>query len=209
VRLAVYAPGAPLEGDVVIVPPALGAAPTSAALDALRAFARGGGRLLALADGVSWLCAAGLLPGAVSVEGPARAVSHVRVEGRATAFTWAIPAGRILGLGPVAAGAHLHARDPEVAALETRGQIVLRYCDAAGGVDRNAARALTVAGLSDESGRVVGLFAPSTPGLEDGLGRQLLACLRGRPARATVHESSPTARRLEETPPDDAPAAAT
>jgi phosphoribosylformylglycinamidine synthase len=178
VRIAVYAPGAQLEGDVVVLPPALPVAPAADALESLRAFARAGGKLLGLADGVAWLCAAGLLPGVVNGEPRPIAVCHVRVEGRATPFTWAIPAGRILGLGPPTASAHLEAPDHEVAELEARGRIVLRYCDAAGGVDRRAARARTVAGLSDETGRIVGLFATATPGLDDSLGQQVLACLR-------------------------------
>ena len=42
----------------------------------------------------------------------------------------------------------------------------------------------SVAGLSDESGRVLGLFAPATPSLGDDLGRQLTACLRRLPERS-------------------------
>jgi len=180
VRVAIYAPGAPLEGDVVVVPPGLGEAPAPAALDALRDHARAGGLLLGLAEGVGWLCAAGLLPGAVAA---GAAQTHVRVEGRATAFTWAIPAGRILPLSG-GAGARYVAAHVDVDGLAAQGRIVLRFCDAAGGVLRGSDRApsATVAGLSDESGRVVGLLAPAASTLDDELGRQLLTCLRARVA---------------------------
>jgi phosphoribosylformylglycinamidine synthase len=180
VRIDVYAPGTPLEGDVVVLPDSLAAGPTP---DVLRGFVAEGGRLLALGDGAGWLCAAGLLPGEIRAEPAATVPGHVRVEGRATPFTWAIPAGRILRLEP-ASGARYVAPDAEILRLGSRGQIVLRYCDAAGGVDRDLALAATVAGLSDESGRVLGLFAPATPSLGDDLGRQLTACLRRLPERS-------------------------
>jgi phosphoribosylformylglycinamidine synthase subunit PurQ / glutaminase len=182
VRIAIYAPGAPLEGEVVVVPAGLGQAPAPGALDPLRAHARAGGMLLGLGDGVAWLCAAALLPGAVSM-GPC--ATHVRVEGRATAFTWAIPAGRILALPAAGEGARYVASDAEVVDLGAHGRVVMRYCDAAGGLVRpsTGAHASTVAGISDASGRVVGLLAPTGPTLDDELGRQLVTCLRqGRAA---------------------------
>ncbi len=192
-RLELYVPGAPIEGDLVVVPPGL-PAPAPDALGALRAFAHGGGHVLGVAEGVAWLCAAGLLPGGVITEAIG-AMTHVRVEGRATAFTWAIPAGRILPLTRVPGGARFTASDEDVVALAARGRVVLRYCDASGGLARPApgAHAATIAGLSDGSGRVVGLLAPSTAALSCELGRQVLTCLRARrsaPAGARVAESS-------------------
>jgi phosphoribosylformylglycinamidine synthase len=173
VRVEIYAPGGALDGDVVLVPPGLAAAPPA---ETLRAYARAGGTLLGLGDGVGWLCGAGLLPGAVDA-GVGPPATHVRVEGRATAITWAIPAGRILALGRPSPSGYV-AADVDVAALGARGQIVLRYCDASGGVARGVARSATVAGLSDESGRVIGLLSPASPDLDDEVGRQLLTCIR-------------------------------
>jgi phosphoribosylformylglycinamidine (FGAM) synthase-like amidotransferase family enzyme len=184
VRIAVYSPDAPLEADddvvdvVVVVPPGLGAVPAPAALEGLRRFARAGGNVLGLADGVRWLCAAELLPGAVTDADEGAPPTHVRVEGRATAFTWAIPAGRIVALAAAATSARYAATAPELAALAAHGRIVLRYCDASGGVARRGPQDATVAGLSDETGRVVGLFAPSTTTFDCELGRQLGSCFQ-------------------------------
>lgn len=176
-RVEVFSPGRAADvgcdGDVIVVPSGLGD-PAAAALDALRAFAGAGGRLLALGDGVAWLCAAALLPGAVTAEAAPR--THVRVEGRATPFTWAIPAGRILAL----AGAPGHgwtAADADVDALAAGGRILFRYCDSSGGVHRADLRASTVAGLCDDSGRVVGILGGVSHALDCALGRQLNACL--------------------------------
>jgi hypothetical protein len=102
---------------------------------AVLAFARGGGPVLGLGEGFQALCALGLLPGRVSAPGedegePARA--HVRVEGRATPFTSAIPAGRVMSFDDASAvGLRFDIGEPET--LEARGQVVFRYCDSAGG----------------------------------------------------------------------------
>jgi phosphoribosylformylglycinamidine synthase len=173
VRVEVFSPDRAPDGDVLVVPSGLGA-PQAAALDALRAFAGAGGRLLALGDGVAWLCAAALLPGAVTAEAAPR--THVRVEGRATPFTWAIPAGRILALGGVP-GHRFTADDTQVETLAMSGRIVLRYCDSSGGLSRDDARASTIAGLCDDSGRVVGILSGVSHALDCALGRQVNACL--------------------------------
>jgi phosphoribosylformylglycinamidine (FGAM) synthase-like amidotransferase family enzyme len=183
VRVEIFSPGAGvhLEGDVVVLPPGLPSPADASAVDPLRAYALAGGRVLGLGDSVAWLCAAGLLPGAVTRERPSDDATHVRVEGRATAFTWAIPAGRIVAHAAPAGRARYFASDDEVSALAARGRVVFRHCDGGGGVTRRSDdHAATVAGLSDETGRIVGLFGPSTPALDTELGRQLLSCLGAR-----------------------------
>ena len=173
-RIAVYEAGAPLAADVVVVPP--GAAPSVGAHEALRAFVGRGGRLLALGNGVALLCAAELLPGAVAPEPSLGATTHVRVEGRATPFTWAIPAGRILALA--AAPAHRYtAPADDVAALAASGRVLLRYCDAGGGVTGTGEPGSTVAGLCDDTGRVVGILGGVSHALDCALGGQIRRCL--------------------------------
>jgi phosphoribosylformylglycinamidine (FGAM) synthase-like amidotransferase family enzyme len=137
------------------------------ALDAVRAFARRGRPVLGVGAGFAALCAAGLLPGALEPHVPAP--THARVEGRATPFTWAIPAGRVVRLG--AAPAVRYAA-PELPALEAAGRVVLRTCDASGGAAGHGGGA--VAGVCDARGNVVGLLASA------GLGAQLIASLRMR-----------------------------
>jgi phosphoribosylformylglycinamidine (FGAM) synthase-like amidotransferase family enzyme len=179
------APGAPLGpfvADVVVVMAGLAddavANPRRELVDALRAFAAGGGAVLGLGAGAALLCAAELLPGGVVEGGPASPTTHVRVEGRATPFTWAIPAGRILALGDGAQPGPVYAlSDEALEPLEAAGRVVLRYCDHAGGVARTSAAG--VAGLCDEAGRVVAVLAPLTTAQGGPLARQILACLRG------------------------------
>ncbi len=169
---------------------------------AVLAFARGGGPVLGLGEGFRALCALGLLPGRVSAPGedegePARA--HVRVEGRATPFTSAIPAGRVMSFdGASAVGLRFDIGEPET--LEARGQVIFRYCDSAGGpiaptwhagerVDLTTqlrlssvpliapkVRARAIAGICSEAGNVVGVLAAAAA--VEALGAQLLGSLR-------------------------------
>ena len=180
-RPAVFSPDRPVEGDLLVVPAGLPGPPSAEALLALRGFAGAGGKLLGLGDGVAWLCAAGLLPGEVTATTPA-SPTHVRIEGRATAFTWAIPAGRVLPLRAAEAMTSYAAPDATVLELEAQGRVVLRYCDVAGGLRASSRRELAahVAGLCDEGGGVLGLLAPEHPSLDSELGRQILACLLRR-----------------------------
>jgi len=142
--------------------------------DAVGAFARAGGPVLAIGAGVEVLCALGLLPGqlADAAAGPAAGpASHVRVEGRPTPFTSAIPAGRVLRLPP-APGPRQRWQLPDAALLQARGQVIFRACDAAGGTRAPEA----IAGLSNEQGNVVGLLAAEE--IVAGEGVQLLRSLR-------------------------------
>jgi hypothetical protein len=140
---------------------------------AVAAFARSGGPVLAIGAGVEIACALGLLPGRLAERGtdPASAsASHVRVEGRPTPFTSAIPAGRVLRLS-AAPGPRQEWR-LDLPELQARGQVIFRACDSAGGARRGAA----VLGVSNPAGNVVGLLAAAdTVG---GEGAQLLRSLR-------------------------------
>jgi hypothetical protein len=170
--------------------------------DMVAAFARGGGPVLGVGGGFRSLCALGLLPGRVTplAEDDEPADAHVRIEGRATPFTSAIPAGRVMSLdGATAVGLRYDIGEPE--ALEARGQVIFRYCDAAGGpptsrrsptqarsVDTSQLRlssvpliaprerARLIAGVCGEAGNVVGVLVAA--GAVEALGAQLLASLR-------------------------------
>ena len=168
------------------------------------AFARGGGPVLGVGHGFRSLCGLGLLPGRVtaSAEEDDREPwdAHVRIEGRATPFTSAIPAGRVMNLNSVSGvGLRYDIGEPE--ALEARGQVIFRYCDAAGGplaptrspTDARSfdvsqlrlssvpliaprERARLIAGVCGEAANVVGVLAVAEA--VEGLGAQLLASLR-------------------------------
>jgi phosphoribosylformylglycinamidine (FGAM) synthase-like amidotransferase family enzyme len=179
-----WAPGGAIDGDVALVT-------CDAATDpslrqelgaALVMFARAGGAVLGVGAGAGVLCDAGLLPGAVTTATP-NATTHLRVEGRATPFTWAIPAGRILPRPEVPTAFGYVATAEALSATVARGGILVRHCDVAGGVSGDAR---SVAGWCDDSGRVVGLVGALhlvTVTLGSAFARQLAGCVESGSAR--------------------------
>ncbi len=168
----------------------------SAEGETIVAFARGGGPVLGVGDGFQALCGLEMLPGRVTApaDDDGHAQVHVRVEGRATPFTSAIPAGRVMTWNRASAvGLRYDIGEPET--LEARGQVVFRYCDAAGGllsppaVDDPAqmrlssvplipprVRARAIAGVCSEAGNVVGVLVAAAA--VEVLAGQMLASLR-------------------------------
>jgi phosphoribosylformylglycinamidine (FGAM) synthase-like amidotransferase family enzyme len=174
VRVVVPERGQPVRADAAVIAAGDDGEGAPETEGALREFAAAGGAVLGVGPGVAVLCRAGLLHGqVVPLSSGTSPPTHVRVEGRATSFTWAIPAGRVLPVDAASPTARYLAAEP--GALEADGRVVLRYCDGAGGVRRDS-----VAGVCDARARVVGLLpgAPAASALRGNLGRQLLGSLR-------------------------------
>jgi phosphoribosylformylglycinamidine synthase len=133
-------------------------------MDAVVAHARAGGVVLGICNGFQVLCESGLLPGALVTNAGQRFVCRdvwLRVDNPRSAATWACRRGELLRI-PIKHGAGCYVLDDETAAaIERRGQIVLRYVDAAGDASSeanpNASRA-NVAGVCNEAGNVVGMM---------------------------------------------------
>jgi phosphoribosylformylglycinamidine synthase len=131
-------------------------------MGAVRAFAERGGPVLAICNGFQIACEAGLLDGALtrnaSLHFECRDV-HLRVEGKPTPFTAAIPAGTILKM-PIAhaEGRYLH---PDVSVLEKESRVVFRYCDPAGAISLDAnpnGSTANIAGVCNARGNVIGMM---------------------------------------------------
>jgi phosphoribosylformylglycinamidine synthase len=124
-------------------------------MDAVRAFAGAGGPVLGICNGFQILCEAGLLPGVLrpnrQLEFVCRDVT-VRVEHGDCAFLRGCAPGEKLVI-PVKHGEGCWYADPPLlAALEERGQVVLRYTE-----DVNGSVG-AVAGVVNEAGNVLGLM---------------------------------------------------
>jgi phosphoribosylformylglycinamidine synthase I len=125
------------------------------AMEAVAQFAAAGGLVLGICNGFQILCEAGLLPGVLrrneSLEFVCRDVPLV-IERADTPFTTRCTVGQVLTV-PVKHGeGSWYADDTLYAALEERGQIVLRYGEPVNG-SRN-----DVAGVVNEQGNVMGLM---------------------------------------------------
>jgi phosphoribosylformylglycinamidine synthase len=134
----------------------------SPVMGAVKAFAERGGWVLAICNGFQIACEAGLLEGALTrnatLHFECRDVT-LRVEGRPTPFTQAIPAGRLLKMSIAhAEGRYLH---PDPARLEREGLVAFRYVSRDGepspAANPNGSMA-NIAGVLSARGNVVGLM---------------------------------------------------
>ena len=140
------------------------------------AHARRGGPVIGICNGFQIACEAGLLPGAllrnVSLQFRSMPVT-LRVESTDTVFTRAATTGARLTM-PIAHGdGRYTADDATLDRLEGEGRVVFRYVDAKG--DATAAAnpngsMRNVAGISNESGTVVGLMPHPERAMEPLLG---------------------------------------
>ncbi|HEY2524849.1 MAG TPA: phosphoribosylformylglycinamidine synthase subunit PurQ [Candidatus Binataceae bacterium] len=139
-------------------------------------FANDGGLVLGICNGFQILCEAHLLPGALmrnrSLSFICERVS-VRVENAATPFTCAARQGEVLRL-PIKHGEGLYvAPADELRAMEERGQVLLRYTDAAGRERDDAnpnGSTHAIAGIANESFNVFGLMPHPEHAVEAALG---------------------------------------
>jgi phosphoribosylformylglycinamidine synthase len=143
-------------------------------MDAVKTFAREGGPVLGICNGFQILCESGLLEGALLKNKRLRFECkdvHLRVEGRPTPFTHAIPAGRHIRLSIAhGLGRYTH---PEPERLEGEGQVVFRYVSADGELTEDAnpnGSIAHIAGVCNADGNVVGLMPHPERACEDVLG---------------------------------------
>jgi phosphoribosylformylglycinamidine synthase I len=133
-------------------------------MEAVVRHARAGGVVLGICNGFQVLCESGLLPGALVTNAGQRFVCRdvvLRVDNARSAATWACRRGELLRI-PIKHGAGCYVvDDATAAAIERRGQVVLRYVDAAGHAapeaNPNASHG-SIAGLCNEDGNVVGMM---------------------------------------------------
>ncbi len=153
------------------------------AMRAVVAAASEGMPVLGICNGFQILCEAGLLPGALMRN---RGLTfrcetvHVRVENERTAWTRACRPGQVLRL-PIAHGEGSWWLPPEeLAALEARGGVALRYCDPSGRVTEAAnpnGSVHGVAGVVSPRGNVLGLMPHPERAAEAILGSEDGACI--------------------------------
>ncbi len=126
--------------------------------------AKAGTPVLGVCNGFQILCESGLLPGVLmrnkSLKFICRDV-HLRVDNASSFFTRGYRKGEVVRF-PIAHAEGNYFTDPEtLERLEDEGRVVLRYCDASGNASdaANPNGALNnIAGISDASGRIVGMM---------------------------------------------------
>ncbi len=139
-------------------------------------FARDGGLVLGICNGFQILCEARLLPGALTRN---RSLSFIcdrvalRVENASTPLTRLFSVGDVIRL-PIKHGAGLFvASDEELALVEKRGQVLLRYVNAEGQAtdEANPNGSLNnIAAIANETFNVFGLMPHPEHAVEADLG---------------------------------------
>jgi phosphoribosylformylglycinamidine synthase subunit PurQ / glutaminase len=129
----------------------------SPAMESVAAFARSGGLVLGICNGFQVLCEAHLLPGALLLNANRRftfrQVELVVVQPE-TAFTRACARGEPLSIPAKHAWGRYYADDATLDAMESHGQVVMRYTE---GANFNGSLR-DIAGVLNEAGNVFGLM---------------------------------------------------
>ncbi|MEN6559851.1 MAG: phosphoribosylformylglycinamidine synthase subunit PurQ [Acidobacteriota bacterium] len=164
----------------------------------VKAFARGGGRVLGICNGFQILLELGLLPGAMLRNKNLKFLCqhvHVRIEDARTDFTRAGRKGQVLRIPIAHFDGNYYAPARTLAEIERNGQVVFRYCDPGGNVtaEANINGSLgNIAGIRNREGNVLGLMPHPERAAESLLGSRdgrtifeslILSIERGRPAR--------------------------
>lgn len=138
--------------------------------------AKAGTPVLGICNGFQIVTEAGLLPGVLMRNASLRFTCKdvfLKVEQTDTVFTNAYSKGQVIRV-PIAHAEGNYFTDPEtLARLEGEGRVVVRYCDASGGVTAaaNPNGALNnIAGICDERRRVVAMMPHPERLYEDALG---------------------------------------
>ena len=130
----------------------------------VKAFARRGGLVLGICNGFQVLLELGLLAGAMLRNKDLKFLCqhvHVRVENADTAFSRAARQGQVLRIPIAHFDGNYYAPPRTLADAERHGQVVFRYCDAAGRVTEGAnvnGSLHSIAGLMNKAGNVLGLM---------------------------------------------------
>jgi phosphoribosylformylglycinamidine synthase I len=164
----------------------------------VKAFARGGGRVLGICNGFQILLELGLLPGAMLRNKHLKFLCqhvHIRVENAGTDFTRALRKGQVLRIPIAHFEGNYYAPPRALKELERNLQIVFRYCGADGRTTEAAnvnGSLAAIAGITNKEGNVLGLMphperaSERILGSEDGRGifeSLLLSLERRGPAR--------------------------
>jgi len=147
----------------------------SPVMDAVKGYAKEGGKVLGICNGFQILTEAHLLPGALKRNTNLHFISrfqHLRVENTDNAFLNRCEKGEVLNVPIAHADGNYFIDDEGLARLEANGQILLRYCDAEGNLADVNGSVGSIAGICNEPKNVFGLMPHPERAIESLLGSE-------------------------------------
>ena len=136
----------------------------SPVMDSVKKFANSGGLVIGICNGFQILCESGLLPGVLLPNDHLEfrcEWTHLRVENSNTAFSNTLESKQVISV-PISHGDGNYFADPEtLKTLEENGQVVFRYCDPEGTINRDSnpnGSINNIGGLINSQGNVLGMM---------------------------------------------------
>ena len=148
----------------------------SPVMEAVKSFAAGGGLVMGICNGFQILCESHLLPGALMRNASLKYICrfvHLRVESTNTAFTNACREGEVLQIPIGHMEGNYFCDQRTLAELKQQDRIMLRYCDAHGGItgEANPNGSLeNIASICNEGRNVIGMMPHPERASENALG---------------------------------------
>lgn len=142
-------------------------------MNAVTAYAKGGGRVLGICNGFQVLTESGLLPGALKRNEHLHFISrhhHLKIADNRNAFLNKLTVGDVVNI-PIAHHDGNYFIDPEgLKALYDNDQVLLHYCDADGGDANPNGSVDAIAGICNRGKNVFGLMPHPERAMENILG---------------------------------------
>ena len=136
----------------------------SPVMDSVKKFANSGGLVIGICNGFQILCESGLLPGVLLPNDHLEfrcEWTHLRVENSNTAFSNTLESKQVISV-PISHGEGNYFAAPEtLKTLEENGQVVFRYCDPEGTINRDSnpnGSINNIGGLINSQGNVLGMM---------------------------------------------------
>lgn len=145
-------------------------------MKAVEQYAGKGGTVLGICNGFQILLEAGLLPGAMMRNRSLQFICKnvfIRVENTDTPFTHLCQPGQVLSIPVAHADGNYFAAPETLRQLESNNRITLRYCDPDGRLSEESnpnGSMLSIAGLCNQTGNVMGIMPHPERGAEALLG---------------------------------------